>query len=251
MAILTGLASNAKTLGELVLTISDKSKKAQLEAVRAQIELAKAQLEAVVKERDGLVQKNEQLQAENQALAERVAHFELSSEYDIREGLLFKKGTNDGPYCQVDQYVGQMTPRALTEWLDLPTAWAGSSRVTGARLPPHGNGGVTATYPRNHWRFRPTFLSTMRRRRSSPSQLHDELSLRSKQADGTWAKHPPSDDGYVFECIGLTVGKYAKLLPSHHAHLASDKALRLLTPGRPSRLSFLRVPPMRRSNSSG
>ena len=54
MAIPTGLASNAKTLGELVLTISDKSKKAQLEAVRAQIELTKAQLEAVVKERDGL-----------------------------------------------------------------------------------------------------------------------------------------------------------------------------------------------------
>src|SRR4051794_12638701 len=104
---LTGLASGSKIIAELVLTIADKSKKAQLEAAKAQMDLAGAQLESVAKERDELLRKVEDLAAENKWLAEMVAHFELSVEYDLKGGLLFKKETGEGPYCQVDRY--QMT----------------------------------------------------------------------------------------------------------------------------------------------
>lgn len=107
IGVIGGLATTSKSIADLIMSIKDNSRKSQLEAAKAQIDLAKAQLEAVAKERDALVGKNGELQKENEDLSEKVAHHELTQEYDIKEGLLYKKGTGDGPYCQVDRY--QMT----------------------------------------------------------------------------------------------------------------------------------------------
>jgi hypothetical protein len=105
--IIGGLGATSKVITELIISIYDKSKKSQLESAKGQVELAKAQLEAVANERDELKRKLVDLQKDNEYLSEKVAHHELTVEYDMKAGLLYKKGTRDGPYCQVDQY--QMT----------------------------------------------------------------------------------------------------------------------------------------------
>ena len=104
LSIIGGLATASKSLADLVVAVKDGSKKSQIEAAKSHIDLAKAQMEAVSGERDELRRKLDEAKNENRDLAERVAFYELSNEYEIREGLLYKKGTGEGPFCQVDRH---------------------------------------------------------------------------------------------------------------------------------------------------
>ena len=99
-----GLATTSKTIAELLTTIKDGSKKVQLENAKSQVDLAKAQLEAVAREKDELKRKNDELGKENQDLAEKVAFIDLTQEFDIKDGLCYRKVTGEGPFCSVDRY---------------------------------------------------------------------------------------------------------------------------------------------------
>jgi hypothetical protein len=133
-AVIASLAAATKSLGEMIQSIGDGAKKSQLELVKTNLDLYKSQIELVVKERDALQGKVTELTKENSEIHERLAHHEMSTDYDVRHGLLFKKGKDEGPYCPVDRYhmtlKGQLSLRACPIYTVRPPRDNGTRRPT-------------------------------------------------------------------------------------------------------------------------
>jgi hypothetical protein len=68
----------------------------------------KAHLEALDMDREKLRQELEEVKSERNGLAEKVAHFEMTTEYEFRSNLPYRKDDGSGPYCPVDRFL--MTP---------------------------------------------------------------------------------------------------------------------------------------------
>ena len=70
--------------------------------LKANLERLKGDLEGVTKERDGLKKKVGELETKNADLQEKVAFYLASTDFERRDGLLYDKKDNSGPYCPVD-----------------------------------------------------------------------------------------------------------------------------------------------------
>lgn len=113
-SLLTSLASNSGKIAEWVVTITDKGRRAQLEALKGIVDLAQAQLKAKAEEVVKLEKQVAELEKEKAELAEKVAYFEVHNDYEVRDGLLYLRQTGAGPCCPNDRM--HMTVESKDDW---------------------------------------------------------------------------------------------------------------------------------------
>lgn len=112
------LSANLGSIADWIVATTDKGRKTQLESLRSILEMAKAQITATSEENEKLKQHLREVTEEKDALAEKVAYFEVQGEYDMKEGLLYKKETGEGPYCPMDRIhmTVESRPAYCTNW---------------------------------------------------------------------------------------------------------------------------------------
>jgi hypothetical protein len=106
-AIIKLIVDSLGSVAELLKKNTNQRQKSQLEAFEKTLQLSKDRLETMSKECIGFQQKVEELTKERDDLLEIVAYHNVTDEYDLQEGLLYRKDGGAGPYCPVDRY--QMT----------------------------------------------------------------------------------------------------------------------------------------------
>jgi hypothetical protein len=102
-SVLGLITSNIGGIAEWIVSTKDDARRTQLESLRSILELAEAQLKVKSEEAEKLKVLLKEVTEERDQLAEKVAYFEVEVEYDKRDGLLYKKGTGEGPCCPNDR----------------------------------------------------------------------------------------------------------------------------------------------------